>query len=83
MRAKDLAFSQVAWVSGTAWWLGTRESQVEVVSPFMVKAQKPYSITPINFPVTGSESPKPVHTPGGEPDSTWMGGMSQESVNMF
>lgn len=66
MRAKDLAFSPSSLGFCTAWWLGTRESQVEVVSPFMAKAQKPYSITPINFPVTGSESPKPVHTPGEE-----------------
>ena len=66
MRATDLAFSPSSLGFCTAWWLGTRESQVEVVSPFMAKAQKPYSITPINFPVTGSESPKPVRTPGEE-----------------
>lgn len=77
MRLRILLFLQVAWVSVQSMVVGyKREPSRSCISSFMVKAQKPYSITPINFPVTGSESPKPVHTPGGEPDSTWMGGIS-------
>jgi len=48
----------------TAWWLGTRASQVEAVSPFIAEAQPSYSSLPISLSVTRNESPKPVHTPG-------------------
>lgn len=82
MRAKGLAFSPCSLGFFTAWWLGTRESQVEAVSPFMAKAQKSYSITPISIPVTRVTKASP-YSRGRELDSTLDGRSVKEFVNMF
>lgn len=55
VRARDFGFSRCGLNFLTAWWLGTRESQAEVLSSFMVEAQKSCSLTTVNLLVTRRE----------------------------
>lgn len=55
VRARDFGFSRYGLSFLTAWGLGTKESQAEVLSSFMVEARKSCSITTVKLLVTSRE----------------------------